>query len=354
MSSLLNINVEKMRSDYTRVLENARSNLNSTDSKAVIDEIGVFWYKNKSLVNCVLKHNHKKFDAGFYTAAISFDPDGAEIIPFLLINEVHFWDDIIPSYACIDYSNCDLFDKKMKKYAEDAIEGNIRLLNEMPYVDILPIRYCSDAAKECAKMAEKFFIALFRNICSKEEYEEKIHTSSDILEHIKAGYENIPIIEGTHTLADGLNEYRRKFGYMWGDCDDGRLFYIATYSYFLQCLDIISNCISFGLVPFMRDRLSFHYFTIIMQLYEKDDLMYELYYKTTIYNSLYLFIDPALYQGIDVKTMINANLDYKFEKRLFAELSRRGVDHMNFENNYKTIKEVEIQEIMSFLNVLKS
>jgi len=343
MVKLLNMNVKNLSDEYRSVLEEALKNLYKVDSLATVDEIVVYWARNNRLVDCILKHNHSWNNAGLFTAAVNYDVEGYEKFPFMLMNKVHYWDDIIPDY--ITHIECfnDNFDKDMRNITIGTIGDDLKVLNKGYGVIVLPVRYFCDSKEESSDFAKDFFVQMFPKIHNMDEYHEKVHSLSDILENGSPSFmEGIRLMDGEepNDLGQKLENYRKRYGYRIPDCDDGKLFYFVVIGYLSQVYDIMIACYSYGLIPFFRDLVSFHYFFMIVFFTTKpEDKLDEFKFRTIIYNAIRTVYDSDLISNDDFELFVNFNSEYDFETKLFKEL----------ENENKIFKEIDSNRIRSII-----
>lgn len=73
---LLKDELQKLQFEYRKILERTLDNLYKNDSSAVIDEIYVFWNRNKKLVECIMKYLYEPYKAYVFTGASILDIDG--------------------------------------------------------------------------------------------------------------------------------------------------------------------------------------------------------------------------------------------------------------------------------------
>jgi hypothetical protein len=187
-----------LQEEYKKILIKASNDFFSINTEAVIDEINVFWSRNKKLVNCILQYLSKPYSSYVFTAATILDIDDNEHFPFISLGSYHFWDDPIYKYAKIsnklDSTN---LGKKFQEQVLSTIKDNIKIIEKTNgYIYILPIRLLADkeATELTHKAASHAFLSIFKEKITIEEYFRKYKTIQDIKAGLKPGIEKSIIL----------------------------------------------------------------------------------------------------------------------------------------------------------------
>lgn len=135
-----------LQEEYKELLIKASHDILSTNINAVIDEIIVFWSRNKKLVNCILNYLNKPFSSYVFTAATLLDIDDNEHFPFIAFGEYNFWDDPIYRYIEItkNIKNTN-WGKRLQEEVLKTINDNIKIIEKTNgFIYILPIRLLAE------------------------------------------------------------------------------------------------------------------------------------------------------------------------------------------------------------------
>ena len=161
MNDLLLEEIKKLQEEYKVILNRAVENIFVKETHVILDEINVFWHRNKKIVHCALEYLSKPYETYMFTAATVLDIGDNEHYPFLCIGKYHIWDD--PIYGYINTVNDkfdDAFILKMKGIVLDTIKDNIKILDALSdKIFILPVRMLSEVEAETIhESAQKMFL----------------------------------------------------------------------------------------------------------------------------------------------------------------------------------------------------
>lgn len=269
--NLLKEELKDLQIRYKNVLLKAKDNIFRTDTNAIVDEINVFWYKNRKLVEFALRNLVRPYQAYIFTGACTLDVENYEHYPFVSLGKFHIWDDLICDYInIVDKSFNSDFNKKMKKQIVETISDNLKILDEAEeIIYILPIRFLSNDIKQLIYDAGKqVFLSMFDKRYSFEEYMDKFSTIDDIRASLRSGIEQYIIFTEDEDISIAFETRFAKYKEtttlpVSKDACDAEIFLVAILGYLSQAFDILFTCIEYQLNPYIDFDVAFEYMLII-------------------------------------------------------------------------------------------
>ncbi len=348
-SHLLKEELKKLQRRYREVLIKATDNIFRTDSIAVIDELTVFWHKNKRLVEFALRNIARPYEAYIFTGSTILDVEDFEHYPFVALGKLHIWDDPILNYVKIvgKTSNSN-FEKKMKEQVIATITDNLKILEiaeEIIY--ILPVRYLSDNSELVYKAAMQTFLSLFDRKYSFDEYKETFRSIEDVKRSLRLGIEQSIIFTEDE---DTSIAFERRFAKykdstvlpLAKDANDAQILWYAIFGYLAQAFDILLLCIEYQLNPYIRFNVAVKYMAMLSNNFKDQKEIQNIIFNGIVSHILYRVFDKEKAKLLDFKTYHKVIRELDFDTRLFAQLKHQGVtiDNLNPKLISNTINEV--------------
>ncbi len=330
---LLKEELKELQTDYKEVLLKAKDNIFKTDSMAIIDEIKVFWERNRKLVEFALRNFVQPYEAYVFTAATILDIEDFEHYPFVALGKFHIWDDPIYQYANIvgKTPNMD-FDEKIRQQVIDTITDNLRILDiaeEIIY--ILPIRYFSRDSNQLAyKAGMQAFLSLFDKEYNFEEYKQKFRSINDIKKYLRPGIDRSIVFTEDEDLSvaleDRFAEYKSTTMLpLSKETNDAEIFWFALFSYLSQAFDILLICTEYQLNPYIRFDVAFKYMVILSRNFRDQEEIKSMIFKGVVAHILYRTFDKEKFKSLDFKKYHNHIQKSNFDFNLFSQLAQQGI-----------------------------
>lgn len=334
---LLKDELQKLQFEYRKILERTLDNLYQNDSSAVIDEIYVFWNRNKKLVECIMKYLYEPYKAYVFTGASILDIDDYEHYPFVSLGEYHFWDDPIYIYMNISGKfEKTFFGEKMHQQIISTIKDNIKILDEASeIIYILPLRLISSIDINLVhSAAQQAFLSLFEENLDFDTYKRNFKTIGDIKNGLSPNIENsIVFWEDDDISLDfetRFRNYKRStFLPLSTKATDAEVFWACLYSYFAQAIDIILMCTEYKLIPYIRFEVAFKYILGLSSNFGDSKELKDMIFKCTIANILHHTFNKEDFQNMDFRKYYQEIQNYNFENRLFSDLQEENISISN-------------------------
>lgn len=347
---LLKEELKELQIRYRDVLINAKDSIFKTNSMAVIDEINVFWLKNKKLVEFALRNFVQPYEAYAFTAATILDVEDFEHYPFVTLGKFHIWDDPIFKYASIVGKTPNLdFNEKMREQVIATITDNLKILDlaeEVIY--ILPIRYLSsDTGKLAYKAGMQVFLSLFDKEYSFEEYRKTFSSIEDVKASLRSGIEQSIFFTEDEDTSVAFETRFAKYKDtttlpISKEANDAEIFWFAIFSYVSQALDILLMCTEYQLNPYIRFDIAFKYMLILSGNFKDQKEIQNMIFKGAIAHILHRTYNKEKAKFLDFKRYYNIIQESDFDTRLFSLLEQQGItiDNPNVKLISKTIDDL--------------
>jgi hypothetical protein len=333
-NNLLLQELSLLQEEYKKILIKASIDFLSINTEAVIDEINVFWLRNKKLVHCILKYLSEPYKSYVFTAAAILDINDYEHFPFISLGTYHFWDDPIYKYAKISKKlDNTSWGGKLKEQVLSTILDNIKIIeNTNGFIYILPIRLFADEEAEelIQKAASQAFLSMFKEKITMEEYRSKYKTIQDIKEALAPGVEkSIILSEDDDNSLDleirfsqyiDLNEIP-----LSTNATEAEVFRFRLYGFLSQAFDVMLMCTEHRLIPYIRFNVALKYLLIFAGNFRDSMELSDMLFKSAVAHIVHHSFDKERINGIDFKTYCDYIRLYDFENKLFRRLDDNGI-----------------------------
>lgn len=327
--------LRKIQLDYLEILKKIRKN---TDFKILIDEINLYWFKNKKFILFLLNEYFCPYNTIMFTGATYLDCKQNEQFPFITCDGIHIVDDNVCSYGNI-FNKIDdkVFNNSIKEQFIAAVEDNIFILeNYSKYMYILPIHYLCDKSDYIFKSAEKIFLNMFQtNFDNLSEYFSKVQTISDLKEHL------IPQIENSIIFYENDNKnlplQKRIENYILYSKDTldltnkpaSYIFFSSVFSHISQTLNIINICSIYQLIPYLRYNVAFLYFCNLIENFKDNDRINEMKNKTIACYLIYKSFNLEAVNATMFDNFISRVKGKAIYNKLYREISKNHESKIN-------------------------
>lgn len=347
-NNMLETELYNIQFEYKKILKNALENIYQKDSEAVIDEIGVFWERNRKIIQCILRYLFPPYSAYVFTSATILDLDDYEHFPFITLGKFHLWDDPIYKYVTM-LRNVDVnmdFDQMMKRQIISTIEDNIKIIDQASgIIHILPIRLFTEANQLIYKAANQAFFSMFKEDINQDTYNSNFKTIGDIKNGLSPGVDKSIIFsegeDNTVSLENRFRNYKDSADLpLPKDATDADIFWFAIFSYLAQAFDTILLGVEHKLVPYIRFEVAFKYVLIISPNFRENNELLDMLFKCAIAHVLHHDFDKSKIYGIDFRDYYEAIRKYDIEHKIFTDLKQRNL----------TFSKISLKEVMTITN----
>ena len=267
----------------------------------------------------------------------------------------HIFDDTLCNYSkTYNMLSSNKYTDSLYNFIKLVVQDNLKLLDNLKNeVLIFPLNLVNQLIDYdlFIKTGEVVFTSLFEDINSFKDFFEKCKTVDDIVAHGCENFEDIIMLSEYDDHSLSFHERFRlavensKYINTEGE-SDAYIFYMLVYGYIQQAIDIISMCIDYGCIPFIRNPVSLYYVTLLSENIVKVKDIDVLILKMNIAYIVYELFDFDRFVTFNLETYLNEIRAYKFSEKLFDKLNEQGID----KNNVLERKVVDIinDELKSF------
>lgn len=334
-NNLLSFEIDKLQLEYKIILEKAINDYHEKDICAILDEINIFWSKNKQLVRCAIQYLAKPYKTYVFTAATILDIDSFDHYPFLCFGKCHIWDDPIYSYYNMVKSSNQKFKEKITSQILRTIKDNIRILTEFDNkILILPLRIVSEnSSQQVVELAQNAFFSLFKKPPkSYDDYINTFNTIDEIDGELRKNLKNRLILSDKDKKSDSFitrfNKYKATATLpIDTDAKDSVVFWFTVLGYLCQAIDIILTASACKFVPYIRFNVSFSYILILSDTCKVIPELEDWLSKCIVSYLLHTSFDNDKYSKIEFNEYVDKARN--FESLLYSEFDRENISVSN-------------------------
>lgn len=360
-SNLLLNKMYEIQFEYKNLLTVLLPKLKSRHMPEALDEINLFWIRNMGAVQLYLRTWFPGKDSFVFTAATCMDVANGEHLPYLIMGDKRILDDPLSLYSKIHIG---MTEGKDAQYLYEQIgttaECNLRVLERVcPYILILPLRLMSQNGFDDSlyKIGEYMFISLFNEIEDLRDYFSKCDDIDDVIRFARKDIGNLvmfseyddmalPFKERFQIALEG-NQYTVSL-----NKTDAENFFHLVFGGIMQAVDVITSCVEYGCVPYIRYPVALHYISLISEsmLHKKHIKM--LRFKMGIAFVVCKLFDVERFSEVSLKEFVEKSKEYDFYGKLFGLLSENNIDENNF--TLSNVRRLISDELEEFSRVILS
>lgn len=330
-----------IQEEYKQLLEALSDEKDKDEFVYVIDEISLFWYSKRNIVELIMENISGNFDAYLFIGATYLDIEGGEHYPFISLGKVHIVDDPLAKYAeAIKMDINDNFYKMMKKQIVLAFDDDLRILQEcFGKIFLLPVALINRLEDGLVEdSSEKVLLSMFKEQLSIKEI-FAIKTLSELTSVLKEGIqEHIVFLEGENRKEEIISRFETYLNEMnnpFGDMQDSHKFLYSILGFISQSLQILFCVAQYKMIPYIRYGVTFNYLSVIGENFLDVPRMQEVIFKTSFTHFFYKkfdwklieFIEFGRYcdlvEQIDIMSELEKRMgsEYKFSVTTFKDMN---------------------------------
>lgn len=299
-NNLLDEQIKDIQIQYLDLLKTMLPMLqNKKYVSMALDSISLFWRRYKSVIDIYLRYIVKESKTVFYTAATYFDVDNGEQYPFVLMGDVHIFDDPLGKYCEICHQSEEA-PKALCEKVSICAKDNIDILEKCNGLIIaLPLRLMGAVNEEndYFKLGEKFFLSFFDDIYDLNTYFECCNTMDEVIKYFKDEYkEVICLYEGDSETDDFENRIKRAVEVtkeiMGEGYSIGEYFFFSLFGPLQQALDILMVSMEYNILPLIIYLPALHNVLLLLPNFYNDEYL-EVKSRLLVFNYLYRIFDQS-------------------------------------------------------------
>lgn len=322
---LLEDQIKEIQSEYLDLLKTLKPMIEDEEYVSVaLDSISLFWHKKRPVIDVYLQYIAKEQNGVFYTAATYFDVNNGEQYPFMLMGNLHIFDDPLGKYCEI----CHRWSEAPKSIFEKisvCANDNIELLEKCEgLVTILPLRGMgsTDEEQERIKTGEKVFLNFFDDIPDMDSYYMSCTTVDDIVNSFKEDYmSNVCLYEGDSKTEDfrirvenAIDIQKTLIGEGYSL---GLYFSTSLMGPLQQAIDILCLSSAYNLIPLIRYPVALHNVYMLLPNFF-DETHEDIRARIVVFNALYNLFDQTLFAKESLSVFYEKVTSFSFETKALS------------------------------------
>ena len=330
-----------IQEEYKRLLEELCDEKDKDEFVYVIDEINLFWYSKRNVVELIMENISENFDAFLFTGATYLDIEEGEHYPFVSLGNVHIVDDPLAKYAeAITLNLNDSFFKMMRKQIILAFDDDLRILRDcFGKVFLLPVTLLMKLEDGVVKHgSEKVLLSMFKEELSIKEV-FGVKSLAELISMMKDGIqEHVIFLEDEDRKEDIIVRFEAYINEMdnpFGDIPTSQKFLCSILGFISQSLQILLCTAQYKIIPYIRYDVTFSYLMIIGENFLDIVHMQEIIFKMAFTHFFYMKFNWRLidlvefnqYCDVVQKIDIISHLEKQMEKEY--KLNASTIKDMN-------------------------
>lgn len=331
--------LKRIMNDYKKLLEKYELKLEDfdiTDYKKLIGEVKMFWYRNQKYVEYFITHITEEDEVAFLAGAVRLDIVNNGHFEYVLVGKNRLINDpLLKMSSFYKGDEKEINFEYTNMYLKESILDMITLFREYPDdFYILPIDFVNVTQKDEYKtflvdVGEKMVLSMFsvqyQNV--QEFYEDNDSyevIESKLLAHIREQLVFEDLNDINLPLRDRCEKYlkanSKKMPFM-NKMDEAQFFFVMVLQYCMQALAIVIDMKNFHVTPFIRNDITFQYFSMIFHSNILEEFSEKNYLNTYIPYVVqkafdfsgegYQFVKEYMGNGKMVNTVVNSFEDRK-------------------------------------------
>ncbi len=347
-----------LQNEYVSFLKNVLEDLNSNNLDLIVDEISVFWYARRNLIELILDNiSMEDEDIFVFTGATNIDIQAKELYPFITLGQYHIIDDAFTNLGqVLSKIPNQFFKENLTSTILNIAKENIEIIEKYgEFLFILPLSTLmnnSDDIVTISQGANNTFCSLFKKrINDIEDYFNEFEKIEDVINNLTDTAKEVIIFSDKDTKNNLLNNFinfkNSKDNPLAKDIDDKELFYRILHSFITRAMGIILLSMKYKCIPYLRYKLIFQYFILLLDSYKQNNdliydnleykviatyIMHDIFDKSKISNiSLNDFYKKIQDNTLYVKILNDINSLPQIKSGLFKQIEQILVQHLDKE-----------------------
>lgn len=278
---------------YEPVLED----FDIADYKKLIGEVKMFWYRNQKYVKYFITHITEKDEVAFLAGAVRLDIENNGHFEYIMVGKNRLINDpLLKMSSFYKGDKVEINFEYTNQYLRECIRDMLIIFRE--YAEdfyILPIEFINVTEGDeyyyaLFDVAERMTLSMFA--VEYEDVEQFYGDNSSyediegkLLPHIREQLFFDDLKDIKLPLRDRFEKYIKANGNimpLMGNLNEVQLFFLIVSQYCMQTLSIVVTMKNYHMIPFIRNDISFHYFTMIFNSNVIDEFAEKDYLNTYI------------------------------------------------------------------------
>ena len=346
-----------LQNKYLNILQKALLVIETQDALQIVDEVRIFWYKNRNLIDLILRNYFDKTDTYIFTGSTYVDVVNKELYPFISLGKDFIIDDSVSNLSLnIEKIQNSEYKKELQQTLKLCIEDNIKIIETYSdFIFILPVSYLT-ALKDLIlinKKATRFTLSLFKTKnLTVENFFQQYKNIEELFNDLKEEVKNEIIFteyDTTDNVLDRFNNFKQDKSLPFDkDINDVALFFFTINGYFMRALSIFLFCSDYNIIPYLRYPLIEHYFLFISEFAPTTEKLKNSLFKNICAFNVQKHFNTNKISGFNLQQYREILNKTNFKNDIFSSLYKNNLD-----NNPINLTKIE-QTIINNLEILYS
>ena len=323
-----------LQNEYVSFLKNVLEDINSNNIDLIVDEISIFWYARRNLVELILDNiSMEDEDIFVFTGATKVDIQDKELYPFITLGQYHIIDDAFTNLGqVLSRIPSQVFKENLTNTIINIAKENIEIIKKYgEFLFILPLSTLlnnSDDIVIVSQGANNAFCSLFKKrINDIEDYFNEFENIEDVINNLTDTAKEVIIFSDKDTKNNLLNNFinfkNSKDNPLAKDIDDKELFYRILHSFMTRAMGIILLSMKYKCIPYLRYKLIFQYFILLLDsCKQNNDLIYDnLEYKVIATYIMHYVFDKSKISNISLNNFHKKIQDNKLYAKILNDIN---------------------------------
>jgi hypothetical protein len=346
MTSPLLIHIKKSQKEYLEMISQYKSLFEQEEVPLkeinfMLDDMNCFWLERLEAIEFELKELAEKNSCFLLSGAIYLNVSDNEHYYFKLLGDYQLLPDPflrMESFFRIpeDIANAKETSDYLKEVFSDTLEMLTKYENQF---FILPTRLI--AIKDEIKHQETlniFFLRFVASILNKPfSSAEEFYNNYKSFEEIENGMDSyvrdrLKFNNSDETglsLREKIERYcktQMNFKNLIKDKSESQIFWISTYTWVSQIIDLLLVCVKLNVYPYIRFNVTFYYLSLLMYTFIEDKNLKEIIEKSIVFYILRKTIEEKKFENIEFNDFCKLIANKSLLNVIIDEMRKLGID----------------------------
>lgn len=337
--------IQKSQKQYFELIKSYEKQIFSDeiDQKQIaliIDEIQCFWLEKKDILTFELENLTSKRKCFMLSGAVYLDVKDNEHYMFKALGEEHFISDPLLKLENFFRVPNQVFDKGLVEVFRRAYRDVFDILSNYHNIFyILPIQQIAITdEKEHIKLLHEFYLKFINSVLNEEFTEfknffKKYSTYDEIDKNMTSFFKtNLTFDESNDealSLKERIEAYINTNSVMitlTKNKSESEKFILALKNFITQIVDVLLIASITNITPFIRFKPTFHYLTIVMYTFIKDEMYKSMIERTIVFYIFYNTVKKESLIEIDFDKFVTITQENNFLCMILEEMGRKKID----------------------------
>lgn len=288
----------ELQNEYKDLLESLLPELYKDEFRFIVEEINLFWYSKRKIVELILNNISNNFDTYLFTGATYLDVKNGEHYPFVSLGRNHVVDDPLAKYAeAISLRDDEQFYIMMREQIILAFEDDLNVLNEcFGIIYLLPVTLLQKLQDGLiGKSTTQLFLSMLKEEENLEHVFKRFRTLPELVGALREGInESLIFLEDedmSQNVSTRFAQYIEEMGQPFGSIPEIQKFVSTIMGFLSQSLQIIMSAAQYRMIPYVRYKVTYNYLIVLSHNFLEIPDMKSLIYKATFAHMFYKEFD---------------------------------------------------------------